>query len=63
MVSIGSLTIRQLNLFAHKAVLALYFEHFRQPLANTGAFSPLGERRKTSPKMEFRKFYSTPIQQ
>jgi len=36
MVSIGSHTIRQLNLFAHKAVLALYFEHFRQPLPNTG---------------------------
>jgi hypothetical protein len=36
MVSIGSLTIRQLNLFAHKATLALYFEHFQQPLPNTG---------------------------
>jgi hypothetical protein len=36
MVSIGSLTIRQLNLFAHKAALALYFEHVRQPLSNTG---------------------------
>jgi hypothetical protein len=36
MVSIGPLTIRNLNLFAHKATLALYFEHFRRPLPNTG---------------------------
>jgi hypothetical protein len=34
--TIGPLTIRQLNLFAHKVVLALYFEHFRRPLSNTG---------------------------
>jgi len=34
--SIGPVTLRQLNLFAHKAVLALYFEHFRKPLLNTG---------------------------
>jgi len=33
---IGPLTIRQLNLFAHKAVLALYFEHFRIPLSPQG---------------------------
>jgi hypothetical protein len=33
---IGAHTIRQLNLFAHKAVLALYFEHFRQPLPASG---------------------------
>jgi hypothetical protein len=38
-LSIGPLTIRQLNLFAHKAVLALYFEHFRQPLPITGGVS------------------------
>jgi hypothetical protein len=36
MVTIGPLTIRNLNLFAHKATLALYFEHFRRPLPNTG---------------------------
>jgi hypothetical protein len=36
LASIGPVTIRQLNLFAHKAVLALYFEHFRQPLPNAG---------------------------
>jgi hypothetical protein len=36
LLSIGPLTIRQLNLFAHKAVLALYFEHVRQPVPNTG---------------------------
>jgi hypothetical protein len=34
--SIGPLTIRQLNIFAHKATLALYFEHFKRPLLNTG---------------------------
>lgn len=39
LASIGPLTIRQLNLFAHKAVLALYFEHFRQPLPNAGRLS------------------------
>ena len=31
-VTIGPLTIRQLNLFAHKATLALYFHHFKRPL-------------------------------
>ena len=36
-VSIGKLTIQQLNLFAHKVVRALFFEHFRKPLSNTGA--------------------------
>ena len=35
-VTLGPLTIRQLNLFAHKAVLALFFEHARQPLPITG---------------------------
>ena len=34
--TIGPLTIRQLNLFAHKAVLALHFEHFHRPLLMTG---------------------------
>ncbi len=38
-VSIGLQTIRQLNLFAHKAVLALYFEHVRKPLLSSGCFS------------------------
>jgi hypothetical protein len=36
LASIGPRTVRQLNLFAHKAVLALYFEHFRQPLPDAG---------------------------
>jgi hypothetical protein len=35
-VSIGPLTIRQLNIFSHKATVALYFEHFRKPLASNG---------------------------
>ena len=35
-VTIGALTICHLNLFAHKAVLALYFEHIRLPLPVTG---------------------------
>jgi hypothetical protein len=34
--AIGPLTIRQLNLFSHKVVLGLYFEHFRRPLSNRG---------------------------
>jgi hypothetical protein len=37
-VTVGPLTIRQLNLVAHKATLALYFEHFRQRLPNTGSY-------------------------
>jgi hypothetical protein len=37
--TIGPLTIRQLNLFAHKAVLALYFEHLRRPLSDAGRLS------------------------
>ena len=36
MATIGPLTIRQLNLFAHKVVLGLYFEHFRVALPDTG---------------------------
>jgi hypothetical protein len=35
-VTIGPLTIRQLNLFAHKVVLGLYFEHFRRLLSDAG---------------------------
>ncbi len=34
--TIGALTIRQLNVFSHKAALALYFEHFKRPLSNAG---------------------------
>ena len=34
--TIGPETIKQLNLFAHKAVLALYFQHFRKPLPGSG---------------------------
>lgn len=33
---VGPHTIRQLNIFAHKATLALYFEHFRKPLPAVG---------------------------
>jgi hypothetical protein len=36
LVTIGKLTIRQLNLFSHKAVLALYFEHFKSVLLDRG---------------------------
>jgi hypothetical protein len=35
-VTIGPLTIRQLNLFAHKATLALYFHHFHSALPTRG---------------------------
>lgn len=37
-VAIGDRTVRYLNLFAHKATLALYFEHFREPLTKYGAY-------------------------
>jgi hypothetical protein len=37
-VTIGPHTIRQINLFAHKAALALHFEHFRRPLTGGGAY-------------------------
>ena len=39
LVSVGPHTIRQLNIFAHKATLCLYFEHFKQPLPNSGRLS------------------------
>lgn len=39
LVSIGPHTIRQLNIFAHKAALCLYFEHFKKPLPNSGLVS------------------------
>jgi hypothetical protein len=34
--TIGPLTIRHLNVFAHKLTLALYFEHFKRPLDRAG---------------------------
>jgi len=37
--TIGPITISQLNLFSHKAVLALHFEHSRKPLPVTGVIS------------------------
>jgi len=36
MTTIGPLTIRQLNIFAHKTTVALHFEHFRKPLPVEG---------------------------
>jgi hypothetical protein len=35
-VTIGPLTVAQLNAFAHKVVLGLYFEHFRTFVPNSG---------------------------
>lgn len=40
-VTIGPLTIRQLNVFSHKVALALYFEHFKRPLSNSGRVQAL----------------------
>ena len=37
-IAIGALTVRQLNLFAHKATLALYFEYLGEALLETGAY-------------------------
>lgn len=39
LVTIGPHTIRQLNIFSHKAALCLYFEHFKRPLPNSGLVS------------------------
>jgi hypothetical protein len=39
LVTVGPHTIRQLNIFSHKAALCLYFEHFKQPLPNSGKVS------------------------
>ncbi|MGA7452299.1 MAG: hypothetical protein WBW73_13770 [Rhodoplanes sp.] len=39
LLTVGPITIRQLNLFAHKVVLALFFEHFKKPVPNTGRIS------------------------
>ena len=36
LVTIGPLTVRHLNVFSHKVVLALYFEHFKRALSNDG---------------------------
>ena len=36
LVSVGPVTIRQLNLFASKVVLGLYFEYFREFVPNDG---------------------------
>jgi hypothetical protein len=36
LITFGQATIRQLNLFSHKAVLALYFEHFKSVLLDHG---------------------------
>lgn len=41
LISVGPHTIRQLNIFAHKAALCLYFEHFKRPLSNKGRVSAL----------------------
>ncbi|MEA2818861.1 MAG: hypothetical protein QOJ86_865 [Bradyrhizobium sp.] len=39
LVAVGRHTIKQLNIFAHKAALCLYFEHFKKPLPNSGRVS------------------------
>ena len=39
LATIGPLTIQYLNLFAHKVVLALYFEHFRKNVPRSGGVS------------------------
>jgi hypothetical protein len=36
LATVGPLTIRQLNVFAHKVIPALYFEHFKYPLTDAG---------------------------
>jgi hypothetical protein len=41
LVTVGPHTVEQLNIFAHKAALCLYFEHFKKPLSNLGRVSAL----------------------
>jgi hypothetical protein len=41
LISIGEITIRHLNLFAYKIALGLYFEHFQEPLSNSGLVSAI----------------------
>ena len=41
LATIGPLTIKQLNIFSHKAALCLYFQQFKQPLSNEGRVSAL----------------------
>jgi hypothetical protein len=41
LISVGPHTIRQLNIFAHKAALCLHFEQFKGPLSNEGRVSAL----------------------
>jgi hypothetical protein len=46
MVSIGPLTIQQLNQFSRKFVLALYFEHFKDSYLKSVASLVFGELKK-----------------
>lgn len=46
LVSIGPQTIRQLNLFSHKVVLALHFEQFRRPLSDSGRVAAYWRRQE-----------------
>jgi hypothetical protein len=48
--AIGPLTIRQLNLFSHKVVLGLYFEHFRELLPDTGRVCAYWRTKEDIPK-------------
>jgi hypothetical protein len=48
--AIGPLTIRQLNLFSHKVVLGLYFEHFREVLPDAGRICAYWRSKEDIPK-------------
>jgi len=50
LLRIGPKTIRQLNLFAHKATLGLYFDHFRKLLPNTGRFCAYWRTKEDVPR-------------
>jgi hypothetical protein len=47
---LGVFSARQLNLFAHKAVLGLYFQHFRVPLLDTGRFCAFWRTKEDFPQ-------------
>jgi hypothetical protein len=49
-IVIGPLTIRQLNLFSHKVVLGLYFEHFHEPLPDADRICAYWRTKEDIPK-------------
>jgi len=60
--AIGKLTIRQLNIFAHKATLCLYFENLKQPVPNHGRVSAYWRTKEDFAKDGVPQFFSSYFQ-